>query len=138
MKRFYFVFLTCISLYGCTVRYNNSEVRKDQSYSEETECDSIDFDAIDYDATYEPQLEELDPIVDSFYSLSTDDKIIFYSNYKGQFFSAEGGCHEFEWIRRGNIVTITYPELGSDRLIFDEEKHSLSLKTKLYGTIVFQ
>lgn len=136
MKKLVFTFLFCISLYGCTVRSTNSKEVTEQDHFEETEFDTAVLYASDNETSYEPNKEELDPIVDAFYS-NTDDKIIFYSTHKGQFFSAEGGCHEFEWSRNGSIVTITYPGLGSDKLVFDEDRHSLTLKTNSYGTIVF-
>ena len=84
------------------------------------------------------QEKKYDPVVNSYKCYNTGDKIVFYSNYTGLFVSSEGGNHDFIWERNGKIVTISYPGLGSDRMTFDEEKGTLTLNTRKYGTMVFE
>ncbi len=82
--------------------------------------------------------EEYDPVVNSYKCYSTGDQIVFYSNNTGLFVSNEGGAHDFIWSRRDKIVTISYPGLGSDCMTFDEKEGTLSLKTRRYGTMIFE
>lgn len=134
MKKINILILSCILFSGCDFKVRNVEEEAKQEFVDEIESNTS---SVDVDTLQEQNLEELDPIVDAFYSRNTNDKIIFYSDHTGQFFTEEGGCHEFEWSRDNKIVTITYPGLGSDRLTFNIDEHSLTLKTNLYGTIIF-
>lgn len=124
----------CFILTNC----NNSN----STSTEVTESDTHVFiDSVNVEESNESEFlpeEELDPVVGSYKCNKTGDQMVFYSDETGQFISGEGGYHEFTWHRYKENVTITYGNRGSDRLTFNEDAHTLSLKTALYGTLIFQ
>ena len=88
--------------------------------------------------TTSAQKKKYDSVVNSYKCYNTGDKIAFYSNYTGLLVSKDGRNHDFTWERNGNIVTISYSGLGANRMTFNEEEETLTLKTHKYGTMVFE